>query len=220
MFCSPSNPSSSASEVAIELVHLIGCSILLAAILFRRSCKDNIFGSFFFSPVFLLMMDHPTFSPYFPTFSINRSPASAQRKVTKSFSRPIWRRKIRTKKNNFPQKDIMSFSSLQIARGGQGAHQLLHHQGEPHSDRCHREARREDSGLLIFLSFYLRRKPADLLATLVVVVVVVVVVIVVVGGRITFIHGHLESPCMVSKKSKARPHIFISFFNFKSPCMV
>ncbi len=98
MFCSPSNPSSSASEVAIELVHLIGCSILLAAILFRRSCKDNTFGSFFFSPFFLLMMDHPTFFSYFPTFSINRSPTSALRKERKSFSRPIWRQKIPTKK--------------------------------------------------------------------------------------------------------------------------
>ncbi len=41
-------------------------------------------------------------------------------------------------------------------------------------------------------------------------------VVVVVGGGITFIHGLSQRPCMVLKKSKARPHIFY-FFKFQKP---
>ncbi len=41
---------------------------------------------------------------------------------------------------------------------------------------------------------------------------------VVVGeGKITFIHGHWESPCMVLKKPKARTHILMTFLKFQKP---
>ena len=110
MFCSPSNPSSSASEIAIELVHLIGCSILLLSFWSffsertERAARIIGLAVFPYPPFFLLMMDHPTFSPYFPTFSINRSPTSAQKERKKKFFSPDLETEDTNKKNTFPQK--------------------------------------------------------------------------------------------------------------------
>ncbi len=58
----------------------------------------------------------------------------------------------------------------------------------------------EKKSALATFFFTCGRRPAGLLATLVVVVVVV--------GGITFIHGLLESPCMVLKKINSKTPYF------------